>query len=90
METQTTQLKTWETFLIYLFLCVMTVTSVVILMFYFSKVFPSFTKTQRFETGFEIGFVVALVLALIGTWRAIRTPSPEEEEDEEEVEDEEE
>jgi|GEM_PF-5077946 len=91
METQVTQLKTWETFLVYLFLCVVTITSIVVLVFYFSKLYTvGYTRGERFGMGFGIGFVIALALAAIGTWRAIREPSPEEAEDEEEVEDEEE
>jgi len=91
METQTTQLKTWETFLVYLFLCVLTITSIVVLVFYFSKLWMAgHTRGERIAMGFGIGFVIALALAAIGTWRAIREPTPEEGEDDEEVEDEEE
>jgi hypothetical protein len=92
METQTTQMKTWETFLVYLFLCVLTITSIVTLIFYFSKLYTvGHSRGERMAVGFGIGFVVALALAAIGTWRAIREPTKQEDEDdEEEVEDEEE
>jgi len=92
METQTIQLKTWETFLVYLFLCVLTITSIVTLIFYFSKVYLlEHTRGERIAIGFGIGFLISLALAAIGTWRAIREPSKkEDEDDEEEVDDEEE
>jgi len=92
METQTTQLKTWETFLVYLFLCMLTITSIVVLLFYFSKLYVvGHTRGERIAVGFGIGFLVAVALAAIGTWRAIREPTKKEDaEDEEEVEDEEE
>lgn len=92
METQVTQMKTWETFLVYLFLCVLTITSIVTLMFYFSKVYiAGHTRGERIAFGFGIGFLISLALAAIGTWRAIREPTKKvDEDDEEEVEDEEE
>jgi hypothetical protein len=91
METQVTQMKTWETFLVYLFLCVLTITSIVTLVFYFSKMWMTgHTRGERIAMGFGIGLVISLALAAIGTWRAIREPTPEEDEDDEEIDDEEE
>jgi len=90
METETRELKVWETFLIYLFLAVLTLSSLVVLVFYFSDFYKvGHSRNDRMTMGFVIGFLIALVIAAILTWRASRKPS-EDKDDDEEVEDEEE
>ena len=90
METETRELKVWETFLIFMFLAVLTVSSVVVLLFYFSDLYKvGQSRNDRMTMGFVIGVLISLVIAAILTWRAQRKPG-EEKDDDEEVEDEEE
>jgi uncharacterized membrane protein len=81
METETKELKVWETFLIYLFLAMLTVTSVVVLVFYFSDFYKvGHSRNDRLTMGFVIGVLISLVLAAIGTWLASRKPHDKDEE----------
>jgi len=94
METETRELKVWETYLVYMFLTLLTVTSIVLLIFYFSGVYKvGHSRNDRFTLGFIVAVVICLILSAIATWRAHAKPKDEDEEeaeDEEEVEGEEE
>jgi uncharacterized membrane protein (DUF485 family) len=95
METETKDIKAWEIFLVYMFLTMLLVSSIVVLVVYF---IPSLKVTEsrndRLTLGFEAGFVVCLALSAILTGLAMRKPKGKEDEEEaegdEEVEDEEE
>jgi hypothetical protein len=94
METETKQLSPVMTFAMYMLLLVLSLTSIVVLIVYFSGLYKAdYTRGERMMIGFGIGLLISVVLAGLGTWRATREPTEEDEEgaeDEEEVEDEEE
>lgn len=92
METETRELKVWETFLVYLFLALLTVSSIVVLVVYFTKAtWLGDSRNDRITMGFLIGVLICLVIAAVATWRAHSKPSEEDEDEEdEEVADEEE
>jgi len=95
METETKQLSPVMTFTMYMVLMLLTVSSIVVLIVYFSGIYKAdYTRGERMMLGFGIGILVSVVLSAIATWRATREPKEEDDEegaeDEEEVEDEEE